>query len=480
MLDVRRIRAEPDALKAGLARRGVDPADLDEVARLDERLRGLVGRRDNLRNFVKHLSKDVGRLRREGDAEGAEAKAAESKAVGAEEDRLAAEADAVAAGIRERLLRIPNLPADDAPDGASAEDNVVLRHSGPEPSSFAEHQRVPHWDVGAELGLLDLERGAKVSGSMFALFRGDGARLLRALTSFALDRHGDAYEEIRPPTLVRTDTMVGTGALPKFADEAYHVERDDLWAIPTAEVPLTSLGRDEILAEDALPARFTAYSPCFRREAGSAGRDTRGLLRLHEFDKVELLAYTTADQAAEVHADILARAEALLSDLGLSYRVVDLCAGDLGFSSRRTFDLEAYAPGCDMWLEVSSVSWFGDFQARRANVRYRSADRRIEPVHTLNGSALAWPRIWAALVETHRRPDGTVAVPEALRPYLGGADTMPSGGRGSTPSDRRASRSAAEAGPADRSPAGDPIGVPSEPERSGGETRNPSGGSPAR
>jgi seryl-tRNA synthetase len=248
--------------------------------------------------------------------------------------------------------------------------------------------------------------------------------LARALCQLALDRNADAFEEIRPPTVVRTDTMISTGHLPKFADEAYHIERDDLWLIPTAEVPLTSLARDELLDAAELPKRLMAYTPCFRREAGAAGRDTRGLLRVHEFDKVEILAYTTPAQAAAMHAEILARAEGILAALGLAYRVLDLCTGDLGNSSARTFDLEVYAPGCDQWLEASSVSWFSDYQARRANIRYRRPEGGNAVVHTLNGSALAVPRVWAALVETHRQPDGTVVLPEVLLPYFRGADRI--------------------------------------------------------
>jgi seryl-tRNA synthetase len=304
----------------------------------------------------------------------------------------------------------------------------VLRTIGFDAAAYADHQRVPHWDIGAELGILDLDRAVKLSGSMFVMYRGAGARLLRALVQLALDRNttGDeAYEEVRPPSFVRTDTMVSTGHLPKFADDAYHVERDDLWAIPTAEVPLTSMARDEILDESALPLRFTAYTPCFRREAGSAGADTRGLLRSHEFDKVELFAYSTAAQAPDVQADILRRAEALVADLGLAHRVLDLCTGDLGFSSARTLDLEVYAPGVERWLEVSSVSWYADFQARRANVRYRPAGAKgTEVVHTCNGSTLGLPRTIAALLETHRQPDGSVRLPEVLHPYLGGTTVI--------------------------------------------------------
>ncbi|MGH3368912.1 MAG: serine--tRNA ligase, partial [Nocardioidaceae bacterium] len=305
-------------------------------------------------------------------------------------------------------------------------DNVVLRVEGYDPDAYAVHQRVPHWDIGTELGILDGERAARISGSMFMLYRGWGARLLRAMVQLSLDRNADAYEEVSPPTLVRTDTMVASGHLPKFADDAYHVERDDLWAIPTAEVPLTSLHRDEILPEPELPARYAAYTPCYRREAGSAGRDTRGLLRAHEFDKVELLAVTTGEaQAIACQEDVLARSESILRDLGLAYRVVDLCTGDLGAQSMRTWDIEAYAPGCDMWLEVSSVSWFGDYQARRGNIRWRPAEGKgTEVCHTVNGSAMGWPRTVAAFLETHRRPDGSILLPECLRGYLGGVEAF--------------------------------------------------------
>jgi seryl-tRNA synthetase len=301
----------------------------------------------------------------------------------------------------------------------------VLRTEGPDPSSYADHQRVPHWETGADLGILDLERGAKVSGSMFTVLRGDGATFSRALCQLALDRNADRYEEIRPPSLVRTETLTASGQLPKFADDSYLVERDDLWAIATSEIPLASLYRDEVLDEADLPKRFMAYSPCFRREAGSAGRDTRGLLRVHEFDKVELFAITTAAQAPALFDEILERAEARLAELGVTYRLLEICTGDFGQAHHRSIDLEVYAPGVDKWLEVSSVSWVSDYQARRANLRYRPAEGSgTELLHTLNGSALAVPRLMAALLETHRRPDGTVTVPEALRPYMRGVEAL--------------------------------------------------------
>ncbi len=427
MIDVRLVRADPDAVKAALSRRGVPPEDVDRVAALDAEHRARLADQERLRAEVKSLSRQVGVVRRAGDEAAESALRAESSRLGAAEREAAAGAEAAAAELRGALLVLPNLPSPEAPDGLGPDENVEVRRwwpqqpdGAPEPAPAA-HQRVPHWESGTELGLLDMAAGARLSGSMFPLFRGGGARLVRALSAFALDRHADAYLEIRPPTLVLGETMLSTGHLPKFADDAYHVERDDLWAIPTAEVPLTSLHRGEILAEDELPLRFTAATPCYRREAGAAGRDTRGLLRVHEFEKVELFAYATETQSPEVLADILGRAEALVRELGLAYRVLDLCAGDLGGSAARTFDIEVYAPGSDRWLEVSSVSWFRDYQARRAHVRYRpTAGGGPVLVHTLNGSALAWPRIWAALIETGRQEDGSVRLPECLGPYLSG------------------------------------------------------------
>jgi seryl-tRNA synthetase len=367
----------------------------------------------------------VGEARRNNEEDKAEELTSTSRELGDQERMASQRVDAVAQDLREKLLMIPNIPAPDVPDGRDENDNVETRRwwvgmdQGAAFPTYAAHQRVPHWDIGIELGILDLESGAKLAGSMFPLYRGAGARLLRSLGFFALNAHMADYEEIRPPSFALTETMMSTGHLPKSVDDMYAIERDDLWAIPTAEVPLTSMNRDEILEESQLPLRLTAQTACFRREAGAAGRDTRGLLRVHEFDKVELFAYCTPDQAEAAHADILARAEGLLQALGLTYRVLDLCTGDLGTSSARTVDLEVFSPGVDRWLEVSSVSWFRDFQARRANVRYRTAAGTTALVHTVNGSALAWARIWAALVETYRLSDGSVKLPDVLAPYMG-------------------------------------------------------------
>jgi seryl-tRNA synthetase len=421
MIDIRMVRDQTASVKAALGRRGVDAGEVDRLVALDEESRSAVGRRDDLRAQVKSLSKQVGEARRTGDTATADKLAAQSRELGEEERLAATVAETAQESVRQALLFIPNLPSAETPDGFGPEDNVVAR-TWPDPApEYSEHQRVPHWEVGTQLGLLDMERGAKLSGSMFPLYRGAGARLLRALTGLALDSHSDSFEEIRPPTMVLTETMISTGHLPKFEEDAYHIERDDLWAIPTAEVPLASMWRGDIIEEADLPLRLTAATSCFRREAGSAGRDTRGLLRVHEFDKVELFAFATPEQAPDLLTEMLSRAENLLISLGLQYRVLDLCAGDMGISATRTFDLEVYSPGVDQWLEVSSVSWCTDYQARRANVRYRpGAGGGPVFVHTLNGSALAWARIWAALIETGRQADGSVVLPEVLSPYLRG------------------------------------------------------------
>ena len=430
MIDLTLLRRETDSVRAMLARRGVSASQVDELVAADVRHRELLAAAEQLRAQVKDLSRQVGEARKAKDDARAEALMAQSRELGDAERAASADAEDVAAQVRALHLMIPNLPAEAAPEGRSEDDNVELRQWWPgmeqgQPfPSYAEHQRVAHWDIGTELNILDLEAGAKLAGSMFPLYRGDGSRLLRALTAFALEAHFDAYEEIRPPSFALTETMMSTGHLPKSQDDMYAIERDDLWAIPTGEVPLTSMHRGEILKREDLPIRLTAATQCFRREAGAAGRDTRGLLRVHEFEKVELFAYCTPEQADEAQMDILARAEALLQALGLPYRVLDLCTGDLGSASARTFDLEVYSPGVDKWLEVSSVSWFRDYQTRRANVRYRTEEGTTALVHTVNGSALAWARIWAALVETYRNADGTVTLPDCLSAFLGGRTTL--------------------------------------------------------
>lgn len=424
MLDIRRLRTETDEVKAALARRGIDTVEVDRAIELDIQVRQLSGDRDDLRNQVKSLSKQVGTLRREGKVAEAEEAQAESRRVGALEQELADRAAAVAEELHQVLLRIPNTPSPEAPDGAGDQDNPVIRIGGRDLGDFGGHQRIPHWELGTRYGILDNERAVKISGAMFTMQRKGGATLARALLSYALDRNAELYEEVRPPSLVTSETLTATGQLPKFADDAYHLERDDLWAIPTAEVPLTSIHRDEILDPAELPMRFMAATACYRREAGSAGRDTRGMLRTHEFDKVEIFAYATPEQAPGLLDEMVASVEASIASLGLAHRVIEICTGDMGQSHHRSFDVEVYAPGVDQWLEVSSVSWFSDYQARRGNIRYRPGGGGTAPVHTLNGSALAVPRVWAAIVETYHRADGGIDVPEVLLPYFRGSNRI--------------------------------------------------------
>ncbi len=425
MIDVRRLRVELEATTAALARKGVPATEVERAATLDVEHRRLAREAEDLRGRVKVLSKEVGDTMRAGEAARAEELREESRHLGNKLSVVERESSKTEQQLRDALLRLPNLPAPEAPDGASETDNVVVRTVGYDPARYGPHQRVPHWDIGSELQILDMERGAKISGSMFSLFNGQGATLVRALCQLALDRNSDAFTEVRPPTLVRTPAMEAVGQLPKFAEDAYHLERDDLWAIPTGEVPLTFMRANEILVEEELPLRLMAYTPCYRREAGAAGRDTRGLLRVHEFDKVEIVAICTRADAPALHEELLERATGSIAALGLPYRIVDISTGDLGQSHARQFDIEVYAPGCDMWLEASSVSWFSDYQARRAAIRYRPrTGGQAHVCDTLNGSALAVPRVWAAIVETYRQPDGSIEIPECLYPYFRGRQTI--------------------------------------------------------
>ena len=421
MLDIKLIRSDPEAVKTAVARRGEPTSSIDEIVELDALLRTTSTERDEIRSEIRQTSKKVGSLHAEGKASEAQALADHSRSLGAREKALDERCEQLAGELRLLMLNVSNMPSPDAPDGLTENDNVEVRNSGYDPDGFGDHQKVPHWEIGEQLQILDVDRAVRLSGSMFVMYRGDGARLLRALIAYGLDRNRDAFEEVRPPTLVKTDTMIGTGHLPKFAIQAYHIERDDLWAIPTAEVPLTSMFAGEVLNEDELPIRLMAHTSCYRREAGAAGRDTRGLLRVHEFDKVEMYAFCTPEQGHDMHMEILERAESAIRDLGLVHRVLDLACGDISGAGTRTFDIEVFAPGADRWLEVSSVSWCTDYQSRRANIRYRSEGTKgTQFVHSLNGSALAVPRVWAAIVETYRQPDGSVEMPEVLHPYLGG------------------------------------------------------------
>jgi seryl-tRNA synthetase len=427
VIDVRLLRTEPDAVRIALARRQQPEVleQLDRAIAFDALSLDVVGKRDAVRAEVNELSKEVGRLRRAGDVAGAEELQVRSRTLGDRERVLTAEFDAAQSYLREVLLRIPNIPHADAPDGVGEVDNPVVKGPVDLPAEFPEHRRVPHWETGAALGILDNERATKISGAMFTMQRGSGAALARALCQYALDRNVDEFEELRPPSLVTTATLTATGQLPKFADDAYNIERDDLWCIPTAEVPLTSIYAGEVIEAEQLPLKMMAYTPCYRREAGSAGRDTRGMLRAHEFDKVEILAVAAPEQSPGLLVEMIGRAEALIAGLGLPYRIIEICTGDMGQSHHRSFDIEVYAPGCDSWLEVSSISWFSDYQARRADIRYRNVGQKgTQIAHTLNGSALAVPRVWAAIVENYREPDGSVIIPAALHPYMRGVERI--------------------------------------------------------
>ena len=419
MLDLRAIRATPDAVREGLTRRGANEAaeSLSQLLELDEARREAVTRGDQLRGERNEASKRVARLKRDGSD--ASTLIAKMRVVGEEivsfEETVKASND----GIRELLLAIPNLPLDEVQKGGAEAGEVVREWGDPVEHLFPAR---PHWELGEALGILDLPRGAKISGSGFPILRKEGARLQRQLIQWMLDLHVQehGYEELRVPYLVTEQTLMGTGQLPKFSDELYLAERDSLWLIPTAEVPVTNLHRDELLAAEDLPLKYTAYSPCFRREAGAAGKDTRGLLRMHQFDKVELVRYETPERSRQGLEEMTSEAERILQELSLAYRVVRLAAGDMGSSCAMTYDLEVWSPGVSQWLEVSSCSTCGDYQARRANLRYRpKSGDKPDYVHTLNGSALALPRLVVALLETYQDQHGNVTLPDPLRDAMG-------------------------------------------------------------
>ena len=427
MIDIRYLRSEPDTVRELMARRNKPELIglLDEALGFDGRMREITAERDAIRQQVNELSKQVGTLRRNGDDKAAEGLQAESRSLGDKEQSLAAETDEVTSKLKDVLLRLPNIPHADVVVGTDDSQNPTITGPINLPASFPEHQRIAHWDTATALGILDNERAVKISGAMFTMQRGAGATLARALCQYALDSNADAFEEIRPPSLVSTATLTATGQLPKFADDAYSMSKDDLWCIPTAEAPLTSIHAGEVLAEADLPIRYMAHSSCYRREAGSAGRDTRGMLRSHEFDKVEIFSIATPEGAPAMLTELITRVERVIANLGLPYRIIEICTGDMGQSHHRSFDIEVYAPGCDAWLEVSSISWFSDYQARRGDIRMkRTGQKGTEFAHTLNASALAVPRVWAAIMENFRQADGSVVIPAVLHPYMRGTTVI--------------------------------------------------------
>jgi seryl-tRNA synthetase len=419
VIDLKRLRQDPEASRASLLRRRdpfVGPL-LDAILDLDRQRRELLVQAESLKAERNAASEEVARRKRA--KEPADDLMARLKTTGEEVKALDARLRDVEAELDRRALTVPNFPADETPDG-DASANRVVRSWG-EPPTFDFPPR-PHWELGAALGILDLPAGAKLTGSGFPLLRGLGARLVRALSGFMLDLHTreHGYEEVAPPYLVNRATLTGTGQLPKFEEDLYGVPSDDLFLIPTAEVPLTNIHRDEILEGSDLPRGYCAWTPCFRREAGAHGKDTRGLIRVHQFDKVELVRFVRAEESAAEHERMTGHAETVLQRLEIPYRVLELAAGDTGFASARTYDLEVWAAGVGTWLEASSSSTFTDFQARRANIRYRPEPKaKPEFVHTLNASGVAFPRTIIALLENNQAADGSVRVPQALVPYLG-------------------------------------------------------------
>jgi seryl-tRNA synthetase len=420
MLDIRKIRENPDFYRDRLARRNTgDEKLITHLLVLDEKRRKHLQESEALKSERNRASKEIGAIKAKG-GDIAEV-SAKMKTVGEQITRIDQELAGIETEQTDLLLRIPNVNHDSVPVGKTSEDNRIERVIG-KPAAFDFKPR-PHWEIGAKLGLIDLEAATKISGSGFIVFKGAGARLERALINFLLDLHTGkhGYTEVSTPFLVRGESMQGTSQLPKFAEDMYRVEEEPpLYLVPTAEVPVTNLHREEILPADRLPIRYAAYTPCFRREAGSAGKDTRGMIRVHQFDKVELVHVVAPEQSYATLEVLVGHAEKVLQELGLHYRVVSLCTGDIGFGAAKCYDLEVWAPGVGAWLEVSSCSNFEDFQARRMNLRYKNNEGKNIFCHTLNGSGVALPRLYIALLETYQQADGHVFVPEPLRPYLGG------------------------------------------------------------
>jgi seryl-tRNA synthetase len=417
MLDLRLIREQPEEVRAGFRKLGAD-VPLDEVIALDEAVRKLKNESQTLQAEQNRLSKEIGKASPEAREEIKGKGAAIKKQLEALVEALAQKE----AALDEKLMELPNLPHPSVPVGKDDSQNIVVREEGTKKSfSFAP---APHWDLGPRWGVIDFDRGVKISGTRFYVLKNWGARLERALITFMLDLHTGqhGYEEILPPVMVRRECLVGTGQLPKFGDTMYRDVEEDFWFVPTAEVPVTNLYREEILDGTQLPIKHVAFTACFRREKMAAGRDTRGIKRGHQFNKVELVKFVHPDQSMDELLGLLGNAEAVLKALELPYRVIQMCTGDLSFTAMVKYDLEVWAPGCNEWLEVSSCSNFGDFQARRAKIRFRDGkDKGTRFVHTLNGSGLALPRTLIAVLETYQRADGKLDVPQALRPYFGGA-----------------------------------------------------------
>lgn len=421
MLDINLIREKPELVRKALQDRQMEFDSIDKILQLDEQRRTLLNEVEKLKAERNVVSKEISQMK---DAISRQSKIEAMRLVGdkiAELDKTVAQVESDLHAIESTL---PNIPDERTPFGKSEDDNVILKTVG-EPRKF-DFKPLPHWDLGVALGILDFERGSKLTGSRFYILQKAGARLQRALIAWMLDLHiRQGYQEEYLPFMVKTATVYGAGQLPKFADNLYKDHEEDFYFVPTAEIPLTGLHMDEILDEDSLPKFYTAYTPCFRREKMSAGRDVRGIKRGHQFDKVEMYVYCKPEDSEALHQKMLKDAEETCALLGIPYRVKQLCTGDIGFSAAFTYDLELWAPGCDEWLEVSSVSNVRDFQPRRANIKYRPADGgKAKFLHTLNGSGLGLPRTLIAVMENYQQADGSIIVPEVLRPWMGGIDVI--------------------------------------------------------
>jgi seryl-tRNA synthetase len=421
MLDINKIRENPELVRKALEVRHMDAAPVDQVLDLDLKRRTIIQEVEALRAERNEGSKQIGRTK---DPEERQAKIEAMRVTGDKISGLDDELREVEAALTAVMSTLPNIPDEETPYGVDESENVVLKAVGEYPEF--DFQPIPHWDLGPKLGIIDFERGVKITGSRFYVLSGAGARLQRALIAFMLDLHiKQGYTEKYTPFMVRTDTVYGAGQLPKFADNLYKDHEEDLYMVPTSEVPLTGYHMDEIMEEADLPLYYTAYSPCFRREKMSAGRDVRGIKRGHQFDKVEMYMFVKPEDSPAAFEKMVADAEETAALLGLPYRIHQLCTGDLGFNGAITYDIEVWAAGCEEWLEVSSVSNVTDFQARRANIRYRPEDGgRTRFVHTLNGSGLGMPRVLIAVLENNQQEDGSVIVPEVLRPWMGGIDVI--------------------------------------------------------
>lgn len=419
MIDIKFIREHPEIVKESLAKRGYD-FNIDNLLKIDEERRAKIAYIEKEKNRINEISREIGELKKKNDELKIQELRELSRRIGEEIEKQEKELYELEIRFNQLLLYIPNIPHESVVEGSNSSQNPVVKTWGEKPTfSF---KPLPHWELGENLGILDFKRGSKISGSGFTVMLNHGARLERALINFMIDLHvSRGYTEILPPFLVNSKSMIGTGQLPKFEEDMYSVKHDDLYLVPTAEVPVTNFHSEEILDKNELPKKYVAYTPCFRREAGSYGKDVRGLIRQHQFDKVELVKFVEPEKSFEELEDLLEEAEEVLKQLKIHYRVVSLCTGDLGFASAKTYDIEVWLPGQNEYKEISSISNFTDFQARRANIRYRP-EPKAKPrfVHTLNGSGLAIGRTVVAILENYQQADGRVAIPEVLVPYMGG------------------------------------------------------------